>query len=65
MTKPNLPTEPTGDKRVPFFLVAAVLSLALYYPTPDDYRWVPLALGITYLVLAALTALDQSSKGRH
>jgi len=57
--------EPGRDKRVPFFLIAAVLVAALYYPTPEKYRWVPLALSITYLVLAMLTALDQWSRRRH
>ena len=56
--------EPGRDKRIPFFLVAAVAVAALYYPTPEKYRWVPLLLSITYFVLALLTMLDQWSKGR-
>jgi hypothetical protein len=56
--------EPGRDRRVPFFLIAAVMALALYYPTPEDFRWVPLWLGGVYVVLALLTALDQWSKGR-
>lgn len=57
-------TEAGRDRRVPFFLVAAITSLALYYPTPEKYRWVPLWLGIVYVVLAALTALDLWSRNR-
>jgi hypothetical protein len=56
--------EPARDRRVPFFLIFAVASFVLYYPTPEKFRWVPLWLGITYVVLAALTALDQWSRDR-
>jgi hypothetical protein len=56
--------EPSRDQRVPFFLVAALIALVLYYPTPEDFRWVPLSLTITYAALAGLTALDQWSKRR-
>jgi hypothetical protein len=56
--------EPGRDQRVPFFLVASLTALLLYYPTPEDFRWVPLSLAITYAVLAALTALDQWSRRR-
>jgi hypothetical protein len=52
------------DRRVPFFLIAAIASLALYYPTPEAYRWVPLWLGVVYVVLALLTALDIWSRNR-
>jgi hypothetical protein len=52
------------DRRVPFFLIAAITSLLLYYPTPEKYRWVPLWLGIVYAVLAGLTALDLWSRDR-
>lgn len=58
------PAEPGRDRRVPFFLIAAIISLALYYPTPEKYRWVPLWLGIAYAVLAGLTALDLWSRDR-
>jgi hypothetical protein len=49
---------------VPFFLSAAITSLALYYPAPADFRWVPLTLSIVYVVLAALAALDLWSRAR-
>jgi len=55
---------PPRDRRVQFFMVAAVVVLALYYPTPEEFRWVPLWLGITYIVLALLSALDKWSRER-
>lgn len=57
--------EPGRDRRVQFFLIAAAISLALYYPTPAGFRWVPFGLAATYVGLAALTALDHWSKRRH
>jgi hypothetical protein len=56
--------EPPRDRRVAFFLVASGIVLALYYPTPEEFRWVPMWLGITYFVLAILSALDKRSKER-
>lgn len=52
------------DRRVQFFLIASVMCFALYLPTPEDLRWVPLGLGTIYVVLAVLTALDQISRRR-
>lgn len=49
---------------MPFFVIAAATALLLYWPAPDDMRWVPLALAVVYLVLAVLTALDQWSRSR-
>jgi hypothetical protein len=63
MTKSHK-SDPGRDRRVEFFLVAAIAALVLYYPTPDEFRWVPAGLGIVYAALAALTALDQWSRGR-
>ena len=57
----NADREPR-DRRVQFFLIAGVLCFALYYPTPENLRWVPLALGSVYALLAALTALEAWSK---
>ena len=64
MSKPTAPGDPGRDRKVPFFLIGAIVSLVLYYPTPEEFRWVPLCLGISYVVLAALTALDIWSRGR-
>jgi hypothetical protein len=52
------------DRRVPFFLIAAIASWLLYFPTPGMYRWVPMWLGIVYAVLAGLTAVDLWSRDR-
>lgn len=59
MTGDDRRDEVARDRRVPFFLIAAVACFLLYLPTPPDFRWVPLGLGIVYVALAALTALDQ------
>jgi hypothetical protein len=65
MSQHDIPDgEQPRDRRVPFFLVASAAALALYYPTPEAFRWVPLWLGITYFVLAVLSALDKWSRDR-
>lgn len=56
--------EPGRDRRVPFFLIAAAACVALYYPTPPDFRWVPAWLAVVYVVLALLTWLDHRTKTR-
>ena len=53
--------DPPRDRRSQFFLLAAIACFALYYPTPPELRWVPLALGCVYVALAVLTALDRWS----
>jgi hypothetical protein len=58
------PIQQHRDRRVAFFLIAGIASLVLYYPTPEAFRWLPLWLGIVYVVLAALTALDIWSRNR-
>ena len=52
------------DKRIPFFLVASVAGFVLTPVADADHRWVPLAVGVTYVVLAALVALDSWSRAR-
>ena len=56
--------EPGRDRRVPFFLIAAIAALLLYYPAPEEFRWVPATLACVYVALGALTALDQWSTRR-
>ncbi len=63
MSKPQLQSEPK-DRRVQFFLVAAVACFLLFEPTPADLRWVPLTLGAVYVLLALLAALDVRSRRR-
>jgi hypothetical protein len=64
MTRERGGVDEVRDRRVPFFLIAAIASLLLYYPTPEEYRWVPMWLGIVYVVLAGLTALDLWARDR-
>jgi hypothetical protein len=41
-----------------FFLVAAVIAFLLTPVADPEHRWVAVATGSTYLVLALLTTLD-------
>lgn len=45
-------------RRIVFFVVAALLCLAIAPLTQHELRWVPEALAATYGVLAVLAALD-------
>jgi ABC-type transport system involved in cytochrome c biogenesis permease component len=51
-----------NDRRLWFFLVAAVACALLVPATPGEFRWVPQALVAIYLVLAALVALETFSR---
>ena len=50
------------DRRAVFFLMAAVVCFLLIWPTPEDLRWVPLWLGVTYVVLSGLSFADFLSR---
>ena len=50
------------DRRAAFFLVAALVCGLLAFPCDADLRWVPISLGLLYLVLALLSALDAWSQ---
>ena len=50
------------DRRVPFFFVSAVVAFLLTIPSPEKYRGVCELVGIVYIVLAILTALDSWAK---
>jgi|tagenome__1003787_1003787.scaffolds.fasta_scaffold20164203_2 hypothetical protein len=52
------------DRRAVFFLGAALLSLAIVPLADAGHRWVAVATGATYVVLAACSALDHISRGR-
>ena len=52
------------DKRVPFFLIAALVC-ALLVPVADPaHRWVAMTTAIAYAVLSLLFALDSWSRAR-
>ena len=53
------------DRRVLFFLVAAVACAVLYPAAPTDFRWVTLAVAAVYVGLALLAALDAWSRSRN
>ena len=46
------------DRRLWFFLAAALISVALTPPTPPEFRWVPLVIAGAYALLVILVALD-------
>lgn len=52
------------DRRISFFLVGAALAFALTPAADPEHRWVTIATGSTYVVLAILFALDTWSRGR-
>ena len=52
------------DRRVAFFLIAAVTCAVLTFAAPPDLRRVPVVVAAVYFVLAALTALEQWSEAR-
>jgi len=54
-----------NDRRIWFFLVAAVASGALTPLAPDQIRWVPVATSVAYAVLTILVALDMASRRGH
>ena len=51
------------DKRAQFFLLAALVCLALVPLAHEDFKQITLAVSITYVVLALLSYLD--FRGRH
>jgi hypothetical protein len=52
------------DRRALFFLGAAVACFVLTPLAEGHQRWVPLATGCTYIVLAIASALDHWSRTR-
>ena len=53
-----------SDRRVAFFLVAAVVCALLTFASPPDLRWVPEVTAGVYLALAALSGLERLSASR-
>ena len=52
------------DRRAVFFLVAAAMAYALTPVADADHRWVAIATGTTYVVLAVLAAIDGWSRSK-
>ena len=52
------------DRRAYFFLVAAAAAYALTPVADPEHRWVAIATGTTYVVLALLAFLDGWSRGK-
>jgi len=50
------------DRRALFFFGAAVVCFLLVPIADPGHRWVAGGLGVVYLVLAALSALDRYSR---
>ena len=50
------------DKRAQFFLLAALVCFLLVPFAVDDFKWVTLAVAITYLVLSLASYLDFRSR---
>jgi hypothetical protein len=49
------------DRRIPFFLIAALVCGLMTPIAPGQFRWVPVATAVTYVVLAILVALESLS----
>jgi hypothetical protein len=52
------------NRRVLFFLVAALVCFALVPVLDTKFQWVPRAVGVVYVVLALLAALDLAGRRR-
>ena len=51
-----------NDRRVWFFLAAAAVAGLLVPAAPGQFRWVPKALVVVYVLLAALVALEMLTR---
>jgi hypothetical protein len=52
------------SRRVVFFAGAALLCALLVPVSPADLRWVPITVSAVYVVIAALTGLEDWLEGR-
>jgi hypothetical protein len=50
-----------SDRRITFFLAAAVACALMTPLAPRTVRWVPIATAVAYVVLAILVALESLS----
>ena len=53
-----------SDRRVWFFLAAALACALLIPVSPSEFRWVAEVTALVYLVLAVLVVLDTLSRRR-
>jgi hypothetical protein len=52
------------DRRVAFFLFAAIACFVLVPVADTELRWVPVGTGAVYVLLALAAALDSRSRSR-
>jgi hypothetical protein len=52
------------DRRAAVFLIFAAMCALLVPVTDDEFRWVPIATAVTYVVLALASVLDARSRNR-
>jgi Ca2+/Na+ antiporter len=52
------------DRRVPFFLIAAIVCVALVPVADPQHRWVAWTTAAIYVVLAFLLFLESRSRSR-
>jgi hypothetical protein len=52
------------DRRVTFFLLAAVVSFALVPVLDSDLRWVPIVVGATYVLLTIASYFDRRTRDK-
>jgi hypothetical protein len=52
------------DRRAVFFFIASAAGFGLAPVCDAEYRWVAIAVGVTYLVLAVAVLLESWSKAR-
>ena len=52
------------DRRAIFFVSAAIVCALLIPATDTEFRWVPIATAIVYVVLALASLLDARSRDR-
>ncbi|MEY2459238.1 MAG: hypothetical protein QOG30_1068 [Acidimicrobiaceae bacterium] len=52
------------DRRASVFLVFAFMCALLVPVTDNEFRWVPIATAVTYVLLAAASMLDARSRKR-
>jgi Ca2+/Na+ antiporter len=49
------------DRRITFFLAAAAVCALMTPLAPGEFKWVPIATALTYVVLAVLVLLESLS----